>query len=583
MNLDKAVNLKKELLLGLCLLAILVYFAPIIILGKDSYHGSHDNLDSNHVNAVLEARNIKENGLSATENPYMLGGVPRRPGPPLGLIQWLYIIFPPYAAIMLKYLLMHLTAFFGMLLLLKQLAKEDFNTHRTLYYLAALAFSLIRFWVNAGTSVAGLPLLFYGFLIAGERRWAALLIAFFYAFSSNFVLTGMFALIFLGVTAIVMDFRSRKINWSHWLYLALVFVFYLVSSYKLVLSVFGSTPLYVSHRQDYNMQHFYNTWGASIQLMPTMIFNSYGHNSGIPLFPMLLSLAVLLYCRILKSADRMMELLFGIIVGLSLLSMLLGTKAWIGIQQHIPIFSMVQLQRFYWLLVFFQYLLFFYALIRLAKQKRTWMALLAGLLQLVILFAWNVNYKQLVKKHIFHMNTITTYSEFYSVELLSQIKDYIGKPQSSYRVVSVGLEPAVALYSGFYSLEGYSGSYPIEHKRRMREVMASELAKNQVLADNFDGWGNKVTIYSDDIARKIGYPTAWDIPFITKDLDVSIDSLSIRSDLLYGMNCRYLLSALEITNCDETGLEFLESFENDQSPYRIYLYKVLSAVATAGL
>jgi hypothetical protein len=49
------------------------------------------------------------------------------------------------------------------------------------------------------------------------------------------------------------------------------------------------------------------------------------------------------------------------------------------------------------------------------------------------------------------------------------------------------------------------------------------------------------------------------------------------------MNCRYLLSALEITNCDETGLEFLESFENDQSPYRIYLYKVLSAVATAGL
>lgn len=49
------------------------------------------------------------------------------------------------------------------------------------------------------------------------------------------------------------------------------------------------------------------------------------------------------------------------------------------------------------------------------------------------------------------------------------------------------------------------------------------------------------------------------------------------------MNCQYLLSALEITNCNETGLEFLKSFENDQSSYRIYLYKVLPAVATARL
>ncbi len=574
MNPEKAVNLRKELLLGLCLLAIFVYFAPIIILGKDSYHGSHDNLDSNHVNSVLEARNIKANGFSTPENPYLLGGVPRRPGPPLGLIQWLYIVFPPYTAIVMKYLLVHLTAFFGMLLLLKHLAQEEFNTHRTLYYLGALAFALIRFWPNAGTSVSGLPLLFFGFLIAGERRWTALLIAFFYAFSSNFVLTGMFALIFLGVATIVMDVKSRKVNWSHWLYLALVFVFYLVSSYKLAFSVFSPTPLYVSHRQDYNMQYFYSSWAESIKSLPAMIFSSYGHNSGFPLFPMLLSLALLAYCRIRKSADRKLELLFGIIVGLSLLSAGLGTKAWIGVQLHIPIFRMVQLQRFFWLLVFFQYLLFFFALLRLAKLKLTWLALLAGLVQVLILFAWNVNYKQLVKKHLFHQEVITTYSEFYSEDLLAQIRDYIGKPQDSYRVASVGLEPAVALYSGFYSLEGYSGSYPIEHKRRMRAVMAAELDKYAFLAANFDGWGNKVTIYSDDIARKIGYPGPWDIPYITKDTDVSIDSLSIRSDLLKAMNCIYVLSALEIKNYNEIGLEYMKSFKNEKSRYRIYLYKI---------
>lgn len=581
MNLDKAINMKKEILLGICLLAIFIYFAPIIILGKDSYHGSHDNLDSNHVNAVLEARNIKQNGFNATVNPYLLGGVPRTPGPPLGLNQWLYLIFPPYTAMVVNYLLVYLTAFFGMLLLLRRLDQKHFETHRTVYYLAALTFSLIRFWPNAGISVAGLPLLFYGFLSIVDRKATAYIIAFFYAFYSNFVLTGMFALIFLGAVEIILDIQARKINWRRWIYLLLVFSFYLVSSYKLVLSVFSATPLFVSHRMDYNMQYFYGTWAEAVRSIPNMIFLSYGHNSGFPLLPMIFSLGVIIYCRIKKLSGKKMELAFLVIVGLSVLSSLLGTQDWITVQQHIPIFKMVQLQRFYWLIVFFQYVLFFFALIRLAKLKLQKLALLAGILQAIILFAWNINYKQLLKKYIFHKDVITTYSEFYSVELLAQIRDYIGAPQDSYWVVSVGLEPAVALYNGFYSLEGYSGSYPIEHKRKMRAVMAAELDKNEFLANNFDGWGNKVTIFSDDIARKIGYPNAWDIPYITKDAGVSIDSLLIRSDLLSQMNCKYLLSALEIKNYKETGLEFLKSFQNDKSSYRIYLYQVLPASVAA--
>ena len=96
----------------------------------------------------------------------------------------------------------------------------------------------------------------------------------------------------------------------------------------------NTLAVYVEEHQPlalWNENEMINTWGEALRLMPTMIFNSYGHNSGFPLFPMLLSLAILLYFRIRKSADRIMELLFGIIVGLSLLSVLLGTKAWIGI------------------------------------------------------------------------------------------------------------------------------------------------------------------------------------------------------------------------------------------------------------
>ena len=200
--------------------------------------------------------------------------------------------------------------------------------------------------------------------------------------------------------------------------------------------------------------------------------------------------------------------------------------------------------------------------------------LLQNFEQIIILFSYNSNYRKLAKKHIFNKEVTPTYCEFYSANLLTNIKNYIGKPQSSYRIVSVGLEPAVALYSGFYTLEGYQSNYPIEHKRKMQEVMANELAKNEYLRNNFNGWGNKVTIYSDDIDRKIGYPSPWNIPIIKKDTKVTIDNLSINTEILKNMNCQYLISALMITNPSQTGLTFLKDFVTTNSLYRIYLYRI---------
>ncbi|MDD2229570.1 MAG: DUF6044 family protein [Candidatus Cloacimonetes bacterium] len=572
--IKKIHNLNSVTLLIISLGVLFAYFAPIIVLGENSYHGVHDNLDSNHINSVISAENMAEFGSNAETTPQLMGGLPRTPGPNLGIKSSLYRIFHRYNALLINILLVHLTAFFGMLILLRHLNKESFETNRTIYFLAALAFGIIRFWANAGISVAGLPLLYFGYLIAKDRKVIALLIAFFYAFYSNFVLVGMFALIVLGIMEISSSLRSKRINWYRWAFLLLVFFFYLVSSYQLVLSVFSPHPLFVSHRLDYNMSSFYSSWGKAIRLIPTLIFRSYGHNSGFPLLPMLSSLAVIIICRIRRCKDQRMEGTFLTIIGLSLLSALLSTQSWMGIQQHIPIFKMVQLQRFYWLLVFLQYLLFFFALLRLTKLNLKRTALALAVLQILILFAWNVNYKQMVKKHLFGMEVNKTYAEFYSPELMQQVQEYISKPQSSYRVVSVGLEPAVALYSGFYSVEGYSGSYPIEHKRRMRAVMAAELDKNEYLANNFDGWGNKVTIYSDDIDKKIGYPSPWDIPMISKNEEETIDNLVINTSGLKDMNCQYLFSTLEITNYQETGLEFLRSFENSKSLYRIYLYQI---------
>ena len=567
-------NINRNILLIISLLMIFVYFAPIIVMRENSFHGIHDNLDSNHINSIIDSRNSHQYGFNNKLIPQLMGGLPIIPGPNLHIISLLYYLFPGYNALLINILLVHLIAFFGMLLLLKYIAKDDYNKNRTIYFLVALAFALVRFWENAGISIAGLPLLFYGFLVSDRKKIVSILLAFIYAFYSNFVLAGMFALIVLGIIEIIIDCKRKKINWYHWAYLFLVFLFYLISSYKLIISVFSSVPLFISHRQDYNMVYFYFGWKKAIKAILQMIFVSYGHNSSFPSLIMIISIFLIIYCRVKHIRDKRIEYIFIIIIGISILSGILNTNTWMSFQQHIPYIKMIQLQRFYWLLSFFHYLLFFYALLKLCNLNLKWLAVILSVLQILFLFSWNSNYRQLAKKYIFNRKDSITYSEFYSADLLEDIRKYIGKPQSSYRIVSVGLEPAVALYSGFYTLEGYQSNYPIEHKRKMQEVMANELAKNEYLRNNFNGWGNKVTIYSDDIDRKIGYPSPWNLPIIKKGTNVTIDDLSINTEILKNMNCHYLISALMITNPSQTGLTFLKDFVTTNSLYKIYLYKI---------
>ncbi len=524
-------NINRWILLIISLLIIFVYFMHIIIMRENSYHGIHDNLDSNHINSMIRAKNNHQYGIKHNLEPQLLGGLPIIPGPNLSIKSLIYYLFPGYNALLINILLVHLIAFFGMLILLKYIDKDNYNKNVTIFFVIALAFSLVRFWENAGISVAGLPLLCYGILVSDKKKIVSIISAFVYAFYSSFVLTGIFALIILGIVEIINDCRNKKINWYHWAYLVLVFIFYLISSYKLILNVFSSS-LYTSHRQDYNLVHFYFRWKDAIKIIPHMIFSSYGHNSSYPLLIMITSIFLLIYCIAKKIRDKRIEYILLIIIGISIVSGILNTKTWMSFQQHIPFIKMIQLQRFYWLLPFIHYLLFFYVLLKLCSLNLKRFAVIVGLLQIIILFSYNSNYRQLAKKHIFNKEVTPTYCEFYSANLITNIKNYIGKPQSSYRIVSVGLEPAVALYSGFYTLEGYSSDYPLEHKRKMQAVMAAELAKNEYLRNNFNGWGNKVTIYSDDIDRKIGYPSPWNIPIIKKDTKVTIDNLSINTEIL---------------------------------------------------
>jgi hypothetical protein len=236
----------------------------------------------------------------------------------------------------------------------------------------------------------------------------------------------------------------------------------------------------------------------------------------------------------------------------------------------------IQLQRFYWLLPPLVYILFFLVLEKINSFK--WGKLLVMFL-LIVQFGYvvsaNTNWRQIVKTKVFNKEAVKlTYSQFYSERLYTDIKEFIGKDQASYRVASLGLQPAAALYSGFYTIDGYFGNYPIEYKKTFYKIMEKELEKNKIAHDFYLNGGSMVIILSDEeIDRLNGH--GFIVPTFRKnELNRVIHHLDINTDIMRDMNCQYLFSAFRIENANNINMNFEKYFERDDSPYGIYLYSI---------
>ncbi len=159
-----------------------------------------------------------------------------------------------------------------------------------------------------------------------------------------------------------------------------------------------------------------------------------------------------------------------------------------------------------------------------------------------------------------------SFNSFFSTELFNEIRDYIGEPQSKYKVASIALYPSVPLFNGFYCIDGYSNNYDVEYKHSFRDIISVELEKNEKICNYFDSWGNRCYLFSSETGRKYYY---------TKNDEIILEDLDLNRDALKKHKCMYIISGIEIKNPEKTGLRFVKDFENNKSPYKIRLYKVM--------
>ncbi|WOX56750.1 DUF6044 family protein [Methanoculleus receptaculi] len=565
--------LKEHRYVIVSIIVIALYLTPFYLFGENAPTLVHDNLDSgSHVTGyIILAESGQLFGPMDATIPQVMNGIPRNSfGSEFNVIQWLYLFFEPYTAYIINLTLMHFIAFFGMYLLLTRRILPDEGS-KPFTVGVSLAFALLPFWPTGGLSIAGMPLLFYAFLNIRDGHWSLVdwAIIGLMPFYSSFAMTGFFVLVALSIFWLYDLAVTKKPNFVFFLAIGLLCLVYCLVEYRLIFGMFID-PGYISHRVEF-AQTPLDFWSA---LKTSVVNFFYGQYHAVSLHTYFVGLSVAIAALILLLKKKRCDLfvvLLGLCAAISLFYGFIDSEYLLFIK-NFPLFQGFQLGRFHWLHPLLWYVIFALALkiiytnLRYGKQ-------VAGIflgLQIAFLFTCGggvigESTLQYGGAGLFLTDQLT-WNEFYSPELFDDIDEAIALPKESYRVVSIGMHPAVSQYNGFYTLDSYQVNYPLDYKHSFRKIMEKELAKSEKNRVYFDTWGSRCYLFVSELEDNIGMNT--------RENSKPIQNLEIDSEALYDMGGRYIFSAVEILNHEDNNLELFGVFENDSSPWKIWVYSV---------
>ena len=139
---------------------------------------------------------------------------------------------------------------------------------------------------------------------------------------------------------------------------------------------------------------------------------------------------------------------------------------------------------------------------------------------------------------------------------MKQVEAAIGRDMSAYRVAHLGISPAPSLMHGFYTVDGYSNNYPLEYKHRFRQVIETELEKNESTRLYFDQWGSRCYLFNGTSG------TYWNMG---KHENVKYENLEFDTNQLKEMGGKYIFAGMQIANEQELGLKLMR-----EEPFLIF-------------
>lgn len=550
---------------------LLLQFVPYLLLMGGSYVRIHDTLEGEWVWYHI----LVENGIALNFDPdyrlpQVMNGLQRyafHSGVSLNVL-WIWM-FGTLGGYIFASLLMHILALWGMhRLLIRHFIKDP-----ELNYIAwgvATIFAWVPCFVPFGLSLAGQPLIFSALLsiLLNKQKWYDWAIVFLFPFWSSIVWAAPAIMSLSFVVGIFHYIDFKFVRWQFWgAFLALGLI-YIGVNFNLF-AVNYLTDNFVSHRTEYNYFYDQSLSVANSFLDSFVLFSfSHYHVGTFVSIPIIVAMISALYEG--DRRDQMLLKIFVIIVAVCLFFGFYGFIVY-AFGDSIPILGEFKFNRISILLPFLWLLVLALALGRLNKKRilsKTVLAFLAA--QMVLGIVANDEFNHNIKQ-ILGVDPKPNYKEYFAEEMFEEISKKIGKEKSTYRVVSLGISPTVALYNGFYTLDGLQPLYDLRYKHKFRRIFEGELEKSPMLKSYFDEWGNRCYIFSTELGKD-------DKSFLIgkKQQPQHINHLALNAEAFKELGGEYIFSTVIIDNANEIGITFVGEFNHPDSWWTVYLYKAQS-------
>ncbi|MCR5671141.1 MAG: DUF6044 family protein [Butyrivibrio sp.] len=589
-----------NLIVFLFVISVAVFYC---VIGENSHIAVHDNLDlfTAQFAMLKNTDSFFAHGVAA---PF-LGGVSRDvlPGE-FYLTTILYMLFPPFVAYVIAYVIKVLIAVYSCKLLFLDVAKDSgrgadgaaFGRHvENLATLAGLLYGVLNLFPAFGIAFASVPLIVFLlrrlYLLGKDsgrgsidfktgRRSLVMLFAavFLYPVVSYFSYFGFFILGYLFVAVIWLWIRDKKLSLNLVIALILLALGYVVFEYRLFGMMLFSDTVTI---RDTMVQTYYPASGILSEIFDVFV-NGMMHVEDVHKFfvmPVCLLYFLILNVNYIRKG-RAKEIFHDIY---NLCALILVFNAVVYglyfskgmnsfVELVLPPLKGFQFNRTIFFSPFVWCAMLFIVGCRILTAL-PYGAYILTLVAIAVVLMSPTRYNDLyrtalltAKSEVFGNEVDDlNYGEFYSTALFDKIKEDIGYTGGEW-AVAYGMHPAVLEYNGIYTLDGYLGFYPEEYKQKFRKIIAPALSRKENSRIYYDEWGARCYLYSgtDD---SIVMPTK--SMYGVTDTDIYIDTAALKA-----LGGKYLFSRIELSNAGEVGLELIGTYDGCGSPYVIYVYEV---------
>lgn len=545
-------------------------------LGENIYVSMHDNLDLH----VADYHILSETGTFFSHNVELplLNGINRDYfASELSLYSLLYFILPTCTAYVTGLLLKTVIALISVILLAKDILKENYPKYECIVVLTALAFGMLPLYPTFSFPFVSLP-----FVILLLRRiyrkpqLSMYILLFLYPLLSYFTFFGIFILGYLLLAILILWIRDKKLSVPLLLGLAVLSAGFITFEYRLFgIMLFDQTPTI----RETMVQGSYSAAEVLGAIWETFTIGVFHADAVHTLFVLPVCMIYLVWLNLgyikKKAYKAMRSDLFNLTILFILFNCIIYGLYYVEslrtfIETLVPPLKGFQFTRTVFFNPFLWYFALFILLKRLYDKNRKKTAQIIGLISIAVILFSGTKYNDLYStgfNYAYRLLKQTpsnslTYKEFYSEELFKDIMENID--YNDEKAVAYGMHPAVLEYNGIFTLDGCLSYYPQEYKEQFRAIIAPALGRVESFRVYYDDWGARAYLFAG-VDENVYEPI--------RNLEISDSNLYIDGDAFRDLGGTYIFSRLAVSNGDELGLQLRGTYTHPDSPYTIYLYE----------